>query len=52
LTKHIQIKFDGTRYGLAEPLAFYSILDLCDFYTTTPLSTTITKCLTVAVNAL
>lgn len=49
-TKHIQIKFDGTRYGLAEPLAFYSIPDLCEYYTTTPLSNTITKCLSVAVN--
>lgn len=50
-TRHIQIKFDGTRYGLAEPLAFYTIRDLCDYYSTTPLSSTITKCLTTAVNA-
>mmetsp|Transcript_36688 Transcript_36688/g.96060 ORF Transcript_36688/g.96060 Transcript_36688/m.96060 type:complete len:445 (-) Transcript_36688:989-2323(-) len=50
--KHIQIKYDGVRYGLAEPLAFYTIHDLCDYYSSTPLSTTITRCLTVAVNAL
>lgn len=25
VTKHIQIKYDGTRFGLADPLAFFSL---------------------------
>ena len=30
--KHIQIKYDGTRFGLADPLAFYSLEGLCEYY--------------------
>lgn len=48
--RHIQIKYDGTRYGLAEPLAFYSLEDLIKYYKDTELSSTITKQLTTALN--
>eukprot|EP00040_Diaphanoeca_grandis_P018135 m.95251 g.95251 ORF g.95251 m.95251 type:complete len:462 (-) comp26802_c1_seq1:633-2018(-) len=50
ITRHIQIKFDGKRYGLAEPLAFFSIGKLCEYYTTCELSSTITKKLTECIN--
>lgn len=49
-TRHIQIKYDGTRYGFAEPLAFFSLEDLCKYYTDTELSATITKTLTRTLN--
>lgn len=32
--KHIQIKYDGVRFGLADPLAFYSLEGLCEYYST------------------
>lgn len=32
--KHIQIKYDGVRFGLADPLAFYSLEGLCEYYAT------------------
>jgi hypothetical protein len=31
-TKHIQVKYDGLRFGLADPLAFYSLEGLCMYY--------------------
>lgn len=40
-TRHIQIKFDGERFGLTEPLAFFSLDDLCEFYKGEELSATI-----------
>eukprot|EP00051_Salpingoeca_urceolata_P005789 m.77336 g.77336 ORF g.77336 m.77336 type:complete len:936 (+) comp14542_c0_seq3:275-3082(+) len=48
-TKHIQIKFDGQRFGLAEPLAFYSLDALCDYYKTEKLSNTIDTSLTTPI---
>eukprot|EP00041_Stephanoeca_diplocostata_P010051 m.159327 g.159327 ORF g.159327 m.159327 type:complete len:468 (+) comp17999_c0_seq1:72-1475(+) len=50
VTKHIRILYDGKRYGFAEPLAFYSLNDLCDYYKTTTLSNTIPQKLTYQVN--
>lgn len=32
MTKHIQIKHDGSKYGLAEPLTFPTLESLCEFY--------------------
>eukprot|EP00053_Salpingoeca_punica_P014879 m.135645 g.135645 ORF g.135645 m.135645 type:complete len:505 (-) comp16565_c0_seq5:487-2001(-) len=37
-TKHIQIKHDGTLFGLADPLAFSSLDELCQYYTQNKLS--------------
>jgi len=42
-SRHIQIKYDGTRFGLASPLAFYSLEGLCEYYKATELSPSI-KC--------
>lgn len=48
--RHIQIKYDGTRYGFLEPLAFFSLEDLCQYYTDTELSATITRTLAKSLN--
>lgn len=50
VTKHIRILYDGKRYGFAEPLAFYSLNDLCEYYKTTTLSNTVPQKLTYPVN--
>ena len=40
-TRHIQIKTDGSKFGLAEPLVFYSLESLCDYYMEEKISQTI-----------
>eukprot|EP00039_Didymoeca_costata_P000020 m.43815 g.43815 ORF g.43815 m.43815 type:complete len:480 (-) comp10011_c0_seq1:67-1506(-) len=40
-TKHILIKYDGTRFGFADPLAFYHLQGLCDYYKANELSLSI-----------
>lgn len=46
VTKHIHIKYDGLRYGLAEPLSFNSLDSLCEYYKNEKLSGSIATTLT------
>eukprot|EP00045_Choanoeca_perplexa_P013620 m.155058 g.155058 ORF g.155058 m.155058 type:complete len:961 (+) comp16404_c0_seq1:188-3070(+) len=49
--KHIQIKYDGHKYGLAEPLAFRNVGELVNYYRTQDLSQSIKTTLQHPVNA-
>lgn len=50
-TVHAIIKYDGTRFGLADPLSFYSLQSFTEYYKDVELSSTIRTRLIRGINA-